>query len=80
MRVFLRNKQTRLYCADVNEWAAAVGHALEFTSVPHAARFARDENLPGIEIVVRCDLLAEEVAMPVLPEWCDVDQPRSAVV
>ena len=78
MRVFLRDKKTRFYCADLNRWVATVGQALDFTSVPHAARFARDENLPGTEIVVRCDLLEEEVAMPLAPEWCDFDQPHSA--
>jgi len=77
MKVFLRNKKTRLYCADLNGWAASVGHTLEFTSVPHAARFARDENLPGTEIVARCDVLEEEVPMPLVPEWCGFDQPAS---
>ena len=69
MRVFLRNTKTRLYRTDSNGWVATVGQALDFISVPRAARFARDEKLPEAEIVVRCDLLAEEVALPLLPEW-----------
>ena len=73
-----RLEKTRLYRADSNGWAAAAGQALDFTSVPHAARFARDEKLPEAEIVVRCDFLAEEVALPLLPEWCNLDQPHSA--
>ena len=77
MRVFLRNKRTRLYCAESNRWAAAVGQAIHFASIPHAARFARDGNLPGLEVVVRCDLLEEEVAVPLVPAWCDLDQHRS---
>jgi hypothetical protein len=51
--------------------------ALPFTSVRHAARFAFDERVPEAEIVVRCDLLEEEVAMPLLPEWCDLEEPGS---
>ena len=79
MRVFLRNTKTRLYCADSNRWAAALGQALDFTSVPHATRFALDERLPEIEIVVRYDSLEEEVTVPLLPEWCDFHQPDSAI-
>jgi hypothetical protein len=78
MRVFVRNKQTRLYCAASNGWAAAMTHALPFTSVRHAARFAFDEKVPEAEIVVRCDLLEQEIAMPLLREWCDLDEPGSA--
>ena len=78
MRVFLRNKKTRLYCAESNRWAAAVGQAIHFTSVPHAARFARDGKLAEVEVVLRCDLLEEEVAVPLVPGWCDFDQPDSA--
>jgi hypothetical protein len=77
MRVFVRNKHTRLYCAASNGWAAAMTQALPFTSVRHAARFAFDERVPEAEIVVRCDLLEEEVAMPLLPEWCDLEEPGS---
>jgi hypothetical protein len=78
MRVFLRNTKTRLYCADSNGWAAAAGQAFDFTSVPHAARFALDERLPEIEIVVRYDSLEEEIAVPLVPEWCDLHHPDAA--
>ena len=73
MKVLLRNRTTRLYCAGSNGWAAAAEQALDFTSVRRAARFARDEKLPETEVVVRYDLLAEEVALPLVPEWCDLD-------
>jgi hypothetical protein len=78
MRVFLRNRRTRLYCAGANGWAAAIGQAVEFDSVPQAIRFAVDGSMPETEVIVRCDLLAEEVALPLLPEWRDHDHPRSA--
>ena len=78
MRVFLRNTKTRLYCADSNGWAAVWGQARDFTSVPHAVRFALDGDLPDIEIVLRYEMLPDEVALPLLPEWCDYYQADSA--
>jgi hypothetical protein len=78
MKVFLRNKQTRLYRAASNEWAAAIAQALIFTSVRQAARFAFDQKVPEAEIVVRCDVLQQEVPLPLLPEWCDLDEQDSA--
>ena len=78
MRVFVRNKQTRLYRAASNKWAAASGEALPFASVRHAARFAFDEKVPEAELVVRYDLLEQEVVVPLLPEWCHLDERDSA--
>ena len=77
MRVFLRSINTRLYCASRDEWAVAITEALLFGSVGQAARFAFDEKVPGAVIVVRCDLLEQEVALPLLSEWCDLPQPAS---
>ena len=44
-----------------------------------AARFAFDEKVPEAEIVMKSDFQEQEVALPLLPEWCDLDEPRSAV-
>ena len=79
MRVFLRNKQTRLYCASSSEWAPEMAQALLFTTVPHAARFAFDEEVSEVEIVLKYDLLDQEVSLPLLRELCDAGEPRSAV-
>ncbi len=78
MRVFLRNKRTRLYCASANCWAAAIGQAVEFGSVQRAITFAVEESMPETEVVLRCDLLAEEVTLPLVPEWRDHARPRAA--
>ena len=78
MRVYLRNKKTRLYCASSSEWAPAMAQALLFPSVGQAARFAFDEKVPEAEIVLRYDLLDKEVSLPLLRELCDVGEPRSA--
>jgi hypothetical protein len=75
MRVFLRSKKTGLYRSDLKAWAAAPEEARGFVSVPQATRFALDASLPEVEIVLRCDLLPEEVVLPVLPEYCDVPPP-----
>lgn len=78
MRVFLRSKKTRLYCAGSNERAATATQALPFTSVAHAAEFGFTEKVPEAEIVVRYDLLEEDVAVPLLADWCDLREPTSA--
>jgi hypothetical protein len=78
MRVLLRNKKTRLYYAEFNQMAGEHNQAREFTSVPHAARFALAEGMPEVEIIVRCDYLAREVTLQPLPEWCEMDQGRPA--
>jgi hypothetical protein len=78
MRVFLRNKQTRLFYAGPSGWADTAGQALQFTSVSQAARFGIDHSLPDIELVLACYTLPDEIAMPLLLEWCDNDPPGHA--
>jgi hypothetical protein len=78
MRVYLRNRESRLYYAASNGWAVAITQALVFRSVRQAARFAIDEKVPEVEIVLRSDLLEVEVTLPLLPEWCDLAEARSA--
>jgi hypothetical protein len=73
MRVLLRNRQGRGYYAGSNVWAAAIAQALPFSSVRQAAKYAFDEKVLEAEIVVRCDLLEQEVALPLVAEWCDFD-------
>ena len=73
MKVFLRNKNDRLYWADLSGWVAGSGQAFDFGNVPRAARFALDGRLAPMEIVLRCDVLPDEVTMPVLAEYCDGD-------
>ena len=74
MRVFLRNRQTRRYFASPNGWAVAIAEAFVFSSVRQAARFAFDDEKMEAEIVVRSDLFEQEVTLPLLPEWCELDQ------
>jgi hypothetical protein len=79
MKVFLRNKQTRLYCASSDKWVVVTAQAIPFSSVPHAARFAFAEKILEAEIVVRSDLVEQEVALPVLPQWCAFDERRPSL-
>ena len=74
MRVLLRNTKTLRYCTSARGWVATAGQALEFASIPQAVRFALDEKLPGIEVVVEYNFLPE-VVVPLQPEWCDFDSP-----
>ena len=78
MRVFLRNKKSRLYCAGSKGWAPAIGQAVEFASVQRAVTFAVEKSLPESEVVLRCDILAAEVTLPLVPEWRDFHQSGSA--
>jgi hypothetical protein len=78
MRVYLRSKQTRRYCASSNGWAVATAQALIFSSVRQAARFAYHEKVPEAEIVMCSQLLEQEVTLPLLPEWCDLAELGSA--
>jgi hypothetical protein len=74
MRVFLKRKRIGQYYRDVNQFAADPGEARDFASVPAAARFVFAEQLPETEIVLRWDALDQEVALPVLREWCELDE------
>jgi hypothetical protein len=78
MRVFLRSKQTRLYYASSNGWVVAIAQALLFSGVRQAARFAFDEKVPEAEIVMKSDLLEQDITLPLLPECCDLREPRAA--
>ena len=77
MRVLLRNTRTLRYCTGSRGWVATAGQALEFASIPQAVRFALDEKLPGIEVVVEYNFLPE-VVVPLQHEWCNIDPSRSA--
>ena len=74
MRVILKRKRTGLYYRDANQFATDPGEARDFASVPAAAEFALTEQLPEAEIVLRWDSLAHEVPLPVLREWCELDE------
>lgn len=60
-------------------WVAEAEQAFDFASVPRAARFAFDQEVLEAEIVVRCDLLEQEVVVPLLAEWCDLHEGHAAV-
>jgi hypothetical protein len=78
MRVFLRSKRTRLYYASPSGWADSAGQALQFTSVSEAARFALDHSLPDTELVLAFYTFPEQIAMPLVPEWSNIDRPGPA--
>jgi hypothetical protein len=73
MRVFLRSKKAGLYYGGAGGLTPALDEALEFASVPAAARLALSEKLPDVQIALRCDYLSHEVLLPVLSLWCEVN-------
>ena len=74
MRVLLKRKKTGRYYRGPNQFASEPGEALDFASIPAAARFALTEHLAEVEIALRSDYLAQEVPLPVLREWCELDE------
>ena len=74
MRVFLKSSKTGRYYGDSGQLDAEFTEAIEFQSVQAATRHALFANLAGAEIALRCDYLSQEVVMPVVPEWCDLEE------
>jgi hypothetical protein len=74
MRIVLKRKRGGQYYRDAKQFATDPGEALGFASVPAAAEFALTELLSEAEIVLRWDSLAHEVPLPVLREWCELDE------
>jgi len=74
MRVLLRNRRTRLYYAGSRRPGAGLDQALDFGDVPGATKFALEQRLQDMEIVLRYDTCGGEVPLPVLPEWCLFDK------
>ena len=80
MRVLLRNCRTKMYYvgqsphAGLNESGAGSWQALDFGNVRSAVKFTLEEDLPDMEIVLRYDSCDAEIALPVLHEWCLIDE------
>jgi hypothetical protein len=80
MRVLLRKRRTNLYYvgADqhtgIHHLAADHHKALDFDSVPRAAKFTFEQHLSDMAIILRYDWEDVELALPVLPEWCLLDE------
>jgi hypothetical protein len=70
MRVLLRNRQTKLYYVGPRQLDTRQEQAVDFGSVSSAAKFAGDEKLRDMEIILRFDSCGGEIPLPVLPEWC----------
>jgi hypothetical protein len=52
------------------EWADRVGQTLQFTSVSQPARFGLDHSSPDIELVLTYYRIPDEIALPLVREWC----------
>jgi hypothetical protein len=77
MRVFLKTKSTQRYYRGFDQPAAELSEALEFASIPAAAKHALAEKLLDVEIALRCDYLDREILLPLLPVWCELDETQS---
>ena len=72
MRVFLKTRGA--YYRGLNQAGALANEAVEFESVATATQFALKEHLPEAEIALRCDYLDREIGLPVLREWCELEE------
>lgn len=70
MRVLLHNCRKKLYYCGSRQLGVEPERALDFGTIPDAARFAFEEKLPDMGIVLRDDSCGAEIPLPVLPEWC----------
>ncbi len=68
MRVYLRNVETSLFYAGANRWASEPSLALGFGAIGEAVRAAEVQDLAHMEIVLRYDEPAREMALPIRQE------------
>ena len=73
MRILLRSSRTGRYYGDAGQPDAALGQAVEFPNVQTATKHALSARLADVEIALRCDYLSQEVLLPVVPEWGELD-------
>jgi hypothetical protein len=74
MRVHLKRRRTGHYYRDAKQLASDVGQALGFDTVSAAAEFALAEQLTEAEIVLRWESRADEISLPVLREWGELEE------
>ena len=74
MRVLLRNRWTKFYYVGPNQMDTEHEKGLDFGDVRSAAKFAFEERLPYMEIILRYDSCGGEIPLPVLAEWCLFDE------
>ena len=74
MRVLLRARRTKLYYAGLNGSGGEHERGLDFGNVRNATRFAFEEKLADMEIILRYDSCGAEIGLPVLAEWCLFDE------
>jgi hypothetical protein len=73
MKVFLQDLATRHYCAGAGAWVEELPHAVDFGTLTSATEFALAEHLPQTQIVLAFRGLPHHVPVPVLPEWCTLE-------
>jgi hypothetical protein len=74
MRVHLQDRTNRLYYTGEDRPLGESDRAMNFASVGAAARLALGSQLTEMHIIVRYDVVACEISLPVLAEWSDFDR------
>jgi hypothetical protein len=78
MKVFLRSRATGLYWAGPDTWAATIEGAFDFMCMSQATRFALEQGLPQIELVLKYAGVADVVPVPLLTELDGPDRRAAA--
>jgi hypothetical protein len=78
MRVLLRNTQTGLYYARRYRWVAEPSRALDLGDIERASRFALEENVTPVEVILSYNNPICQLALPVRLEWLGGKAGRAA--
>ncbi|HWI58072.1 MAG TPA: hypothetical protein VNZ22_12660 [Bacillota bacterium] len=64
VKIWLRDRRTKLYYAGPNQWTSRGVGALDFGSVEHATVAARQVRIADMEIVLNFETVSTEVPVP----------------
>jgi hypothetical protein len=75
MKILLQQKDTGLYFKDVGSWTRLQPEAMDFVSSTAALDFCAQNNITGVQMVLKFDEQVVELVMPMAASG-DVPQSR----
>ena len=66
MRILLQQKETGLYFKDIDSWVRLQAEAMDFVSSTAAMDFCAQNNIAGVQMVLKFEEQAYELVMPVV--------------
>jgi hypothetical protein len=74
MKILLQQKNTGLYFKDINSWTRLQTEAMDFVSSTAAIDFCAQNNIAGVQMVLKFEEQAHELVMPMV---ASAEIPRS---